>query len=164
MVSIISQSVCSWQEPFQPSLVFKDKHSSLLRITESVNYDCNRFYDTDPWLKASVFGSSRKNNWFKQNTSAYTRDRYCHLGGDGTSLNVPHLSFWCHPPIVPSNSQTLDLGGNVCQDQPGKIWGPNPKQLEQRWLTHNVEVAESGFGLGCVDLAHVGALIGSLEG
>ncbi len=34
-------------KPFQPSLVFKDKLSSLLRKT--VNYGCNMFYYTGPW-------------------------------------------------------------------------------------------------------------------
>ncbi len=33
-------------KPFQPSLVFSDKHSKL--ITETVNYGRNKFYDTGP--------------------------------------------------------------------------------------------------------------------
>ena len=33
-------------KPFQPSLVFRDKH---WLFTEIVNYDCNKFYDTGPW-------------------------------------------------------------------------------------------------------------------
>ncbi len=32
-----------------------------------------------------------------------------------------------------------------------------------KFLTDNVEVAESGLGLGRVDLAHVGALVGPLD-
>ena len=32
-------------KPFQPSLVFRDKH---LLITETVNYVRNKFYDTGP--------------------------------------------------------------------------------------------------------------------
>jgi len=38
-------------KPFQPSLVFRDKHSSLLQKT--VNYGCNKFYDTGPWRNKS---------------------------------------------------------------------------------------------------------------
>ncbi len=37
-------------KPVQPSLVFKDKHSSF--FTETVNYGCNKFYDTGPWSHA----------------------------------------------------------------------------------------------------------------
>ena len=34
-------------KPLKPSLVFKDKHCHWL-ITEAVNYDRNKFYDTGP--------------------------------------------------------------------------------------------------------------------
>ncbi len=39
-------------KPFQPSLVFKDKYSSL--FSETVNYGRNKFYDTGPWYHKGV--------------------------------------------------------------------------------------------------------------
>jgi hypothetical protein len=40
----------------------------------------------------------------KQSTSAYTRDRYCHLGSDGASLEyLSDASFLGKPLVFPAN-------------------------------------------------------------
>jgi hypothetical protein len=49
MIKIIT--VVIYDERFQPSLVFRDKHSSLLPKT--VNYDHNKFYDAVPRVDPS---------------------------------------------------------------------------------------------------------------
>ncbi len=67
----------------------KDIHTCQWR---SIIFQHNARWHHVSLLKASVFCSSQKQYKCKQNTSACTRDGYCHLGSDGASFRGTHDS------------------------------------------------------------------------